>query len=109
MNLVEALVGVEVMLPREDGKAKKICKVLRVSVDKEGNYIGTTSEESKFNSVVMQVQCWDWKIRKYAANVITENVLGRCNQNGLYACDLKEILGHREDSTAVKMEDLSPG
>ena len=28
VNLVEALVGAEVMLPREDGKAQGICKVL---------------------------------------------------------------------------------
>ena len=36
VNLIEALVGAEVVLPREDGKAQGICKVLRATVDKNG-------------------------------------------------------------------------
>ena len=100
VNLVEALVGAEVMVPQEDGKAQGICKVLRAAVDENGKYIGSPSEHAAFNTMVMQCMCWDGQVREYAANVIAENILNRCDKNGHYACELKTILDHRRDESA---------
>ena len=47
----------------------------------------------------------DGNIKKYAANIIAENILVNCDSEGHYSSQMSCIVDHKCDGTAVKMED----
>ena len=44
-------------------------------------------------------------MKKYAANLIAENVPSQVDINGYYTNTMEEILDHKRDVTAVRMAD----
>ena len=106
LGVTDTLIGAEVVMEGEKG-AKGICKVIRRHVDKEGKFVGTTSDKNEMNTMLFDCMCWDGKVRQYAANIIAQNILQRCDDDGRYSCELKEIIGHRRDGDAVRKEEMS--
>ena len=43
--------------------------------------------------------------KKYAANIIAENVLTNCNSEGNYSTQMSCIIDHKCDGSAVRMEN----
>ena len=89
-SYTDTLIGVEVSLPRGDGK-KGLCKILREAVDDKGRTIGEHNDNLEFNTMVYKCQCWDGVERHYAANVIAEEILNQADDNGHLSVDLKRI------------------
>ena len=65
-------------------------KVIRWSVDADGQVIGSFNENPLLNTLVYDVEFPDGAIKKYAANIIAENVLTQCDPDGHYT----NILAH---------------
>ena len=109
ISFTDALIGVEVVLsdPASQEQSKGLCKVLRTAVDKDGKVIDSPSEHPQLNTVLYEVQCWDGKVRQYAANVIAENILSQVDLDGRVGIHLRRIVDHKREADAVRREELT--
>ena len=82
-----------------------MAKVLMNSVDENGEVIGTHTENPLLNTLVYDVEFPDGDVKKYAANLITKNVLSQVDPNVYYTNTMEAILDHKRDGTAVRMTD----
>ena len=67
-SLTDILVSAEVLLPH--GEEQVMAKVLRKSVDENGQVICAHNENPLFNTLVYDVEFPDGDMKKYAANLI---------------------------------------
>ena len=82
-----------------------MAKVLRKSVDENGQVIGAHNENPWLNTLVYDVEFPDGDVKKYAANLIAENVLSQVDPNSYYTNTMEAILDHKRDGTVVRMAD----
>jgi len=108
-SFTDALIGIEVVLsdPADQAHSKGLCKILRAAVNENGELIGNMSEHPQLNTILYDVQCWDGKVRQYAANVIAENILSQVDTNGRVGVHLRRIADHKREADAVRREELS--
>ena len=102
-SVVDRFIHAEVLLPQ--GESLQMAKVLRRSLDEDGNLVGNFNQNPLLNSMVYDVEFPDGAIRKYAANVIAENVMSHVDPDGHYSHVLECILEHRKDGSAVPKAD----
>lgn len=102
-SLADTLIHSEVLLPH--GENLHMAKVLRRSMDKAGKVVGKPSDNPLLNTLMYDVEFPDGNIKKYAANIIAENILVNCDSEGHYSSQMSCIVDHKCDGTAVKMED----
>ena len=81
-----------------------MAKVLRRSVDKKGKVIGNANDNPLLNTLMYDVEFPDGNIKKYAANIIAENILVNCDSEGHYSSLMSCIIDHKCDGSAVKMD-----
>ena len=81
-----------------------MAKVLRRSVDEEGKVISNANDNPLLNTLMYDVEFPDDSIKKYAANIIAENVLVNCDSEGHYSSQMSCIIDHKCDGSAVKMD-----
>ena len=72
----------EVLLPQ--GEEKRLAKVIKRSVDSDGNVIGNYNELPVLNTMLYDVQFPDGSIKPYSANLIAENILMQTDSDGLH-------------------------
>ena len=82
-----------------------MAKVLRKSVDENGQVIGAHNKNPLLNTLVCDVKFPDGDVNKYVANLIAENVPSQVDPNGYYTNTMEAILDHKCDGTAVRMPD----
>ena len=82
-----------------------MAKVLRKSVDENGQVIGAHNENPLLNTLVYNVEFPDGDVKKYAAKLIAENVLSQVDPNCYYTNTMEAILDHKRDGTAVPIAD----
>ena len=82
-----------------------MAKVLRKSVNENGQVIGAHNENTLLNTLVYDVKFPDGDVKKYAANLIAKNVLSQVDPNCYYTNTIEAILDHKRDGTAVRMAD----
>ena len=82
-----------------------MAKVLRKSVDENGHVIGVHNENPLLNTLVYDVKFPYGEVKKYADNLIAENVPSQVDPNGYYINSIEAILNHNRDGTAVHMAD----
>ena len=82
-----------------------MAKVLRKSVDENGQVIGAHNENPLLNTLVYDVNFTDDDVKKYAANLIAKNVLSQVDPDGYYTNTMEAILDHKRDGKAVRMAD----
>ena len=78
--MADLLINAEVLLLR--GEAQQMPKIIRQSIDINGNIIGYLYKTPSLNSLVYDVEFSDGAVKQYAENVIAENLLSRVNSNG---------------------------
>ena len=78
-----------------------MAKVLRCSIDPDGNIIGTFDENPNLNTLIYDVKFPDGAFKQYAANVIAENVLMQVDSNGYNSCLLDTLVLHKRMGNAV--------
>ena len=81
-----------------------MAKVLRRSVTPEGRVIGNANDNPLLSTLMYDVEFPDGNIKKYAANIIAENVLVNCDSEGFYSSQMSCIVDHKCDGSAVPME-----
>ena len=79
-----------------------MAKVIRQSIDINGNIIGDLDKATSLNSLVYDVKFPDSAIKKYAANVIAENILSQVNSNGYHTQELEQIVQTPWKSSRIK-------
>ena len=67
------MIGAEVLLTQ--GEEHQLAKVIRHEVDKNGTTIGNHAVNLLLNTLLYDVEFPDGVVRRYAANMIAENVL----------------------------------
>ena len=103
ISLTDILVSAAVLLPH--GEEQVMAKVLRKSVDENGQVIGVHNENPLLNTLVYDVEFSDGDVKKYAAKLIAENVLSQVDPNCYYTNTMEAILDHKRDGTSVRMAD----
>jgi hypothetical protein len=99
----DTLINLEVLLPHDDGNA--LAKVLRLSVDGKGHFIGTYSDNPLWNNAVYDCEFADGTTKSYAANVIAESIYDGVDADGYAKGSSYTIIDHKSSGEAVKMED----
>ena len=102
-SMMDTLIHSEVMLSQ--GEDFHMAKVISRAVDEKGRVIGNYNENPVLNTLVYNVEFPDGEIKKYAANIIAENVLSQCDVDGHYTNLMEAIIDHKRDGSAVKMCD----
>ena len=69
------LINADVLLPQ--GEAQLMAKVVRRSIDRDGNIIGDFEKTPSLHSLVYDVEFTDGTVKQYAANFIAENILSQ--------------------------------
>jgi hypothetical protein len=91
------------MLPR--GDIFLPAKVVGRKRDNSGNPVGIANSNPILDTRVYNVQFPDGHMECYAANIIAENIYAQVDQEGRQLLLLGEILGHRHDGTAIRIDD----
>ena len=78
-----------------------MAKVIRKAVDKNGTNIGNNPVNPLLNTFLYDVEFLDGEVRRYAVNIIAENVLSRCDADGFYTNVMVTVLYHKRDGTSV--------
>jgi hypothetical protein len=99
-SLTDLMIGIEVALPQGEDQ-QKLCRVLRRSVDNDGQTTGVYDENPALNTMIYDVQFEDGRIQKYAANIIAQNVLEQVDNEGCYSERVEAVLDHRRQGNAV--------
>ena len=97
--LTDVLISAEVLLPQ--GEEQLPANVLRRSVDRYGKVIGQHHKNPLLNTLVYDIEFPNGDVRKYAANIISENLLAQVDPEGFHTNVLEEIMDHQRDGTAV--------
>ena len=66
---------------------------------------GTYDDNPILNSIIYEVEFPDGQVCKYSANIIAENMLAQCNDEGFSKALMEVIIDYKHDETAVPMSD----
>ena len=102
-SIADTLVNAEVMLPQ--GEDLRLAKVVRRTLDADGNNIGHQNDNPILNTMLYDVEFPDGAIHPYAANTIAENILQSVDDKGYHNQLLECILEHEKSERAIKKED----
>ena len=97
--------NMELGIPRgEDGEMQH-ATVKRRAIDVDGKPIGTRHDNPLLDTRQYEVEHIDGTIEILTANTIAENLLSQTDENGHRQLMLQEIIDHRKNDDAVKIED----
>ena len=82
-----------------------MAKVVRRSIDINGNIIGDLDKTPSLNSLVYDVEFPYGSVKKYAANVIAENRLSQVNLNGCHTQELEQIVLYERMGNALSCKN----
>ena len=78
-----------------------MAKVLRRSIDTDGNTICTFDENPNLNTLIYDIEFPDGAVKQYTANVITGNALMQVVSNGYTSCLLDTLVLPERDINLV--------
>ena len=87
------------------GEQMKHSKVIGCYKDNDGNVVGSHDENLVLNTMVYDVEFPDGAVRKYTANIITENMFYQVDSNGLASSILDGIIEYAKADDAVSMNN----
>ena len=93
----------EVMLPIGDENVRGVVK--RRVKDENGLPVGTSHQNPILDTREYEVQLPDGSVECYTANMIADNIYAQVDDEGNSYTLLDEIIDHRSNNKAVKMED----
>ena len=102
-SLTALTISAEVLLTQ--GETPQLANVLSQYINKNGKVIGNYKKNPLLNTLVYDVELPDGAVKNYAANIIAENMLAQCDQDGFYTNVMEVILDHKRDRTAVPMSE----
>lgn len=102
-EVLDNLMSAEVLLPK--GDILLPARVIARKRNAEGNLIGTQHANPIMDTRIYDVQFPDGHVEAYSANAIAENIYAQVDVDGQRFVLLDEIMDHRKDNSAVKMDD----
>jgi len=102
-SVAGVLINYEVLLPH--GENKHLAKVVQRSLGDKGKCIGTYDDNTIMNKAVYDVEFSDSTTKEYGANVIAENLLTLCDDDGMHSQLLSGIIDHKQTGDEIKIED----
>ena len=78
--MADTLVFDKVLLPKWNDL--KIGKVLCQAIDENEKWIGIHNNNPLLNTLVYDVELPDSDVKRYVANIISENILSQCDPDG---------------------------
>jgi hypothetical protein len=102
-SLTDVLINAEVLLDHGDSAA--LARVIRQTVDSDGNVIGLWDSNPILNTLVYECEFNDGTIKEYSANVIASNIYEEGDADGFSSSMLYQIIDHKSSGEAVKLED----
>jgi hypothetical protein len=102
-SLTDVLINAEVLLDHGDSAA--LARVIRRTVDSDGNVIGSWDSNPILNTLVYECEFNDGTIKEYSANVIASNIYEEGDADGFSSSMLYQIIDHKSSGEAVKLED----
>ena len=103
--MADMLINAEILLLPQD-EAVHMAKVLRRSIDADGNIIGTFDENQNLNTLIYDVNFPDGAVKQYGADIIAENVLIQVDPHGYNSCLLDKLVLHNRMGNAVSKENV---
>ena len=100
-SLTDVLICVEVLLPQVE--EQQLEKVLRRSVDRDGQVIGQHHKNPMLNTFMYDIEFPNGDVRKHATNMIAVNCLAQVDPEGYHTNVLEAILDQKRNGTAVPM------
>ena len=94
------MINAKVVLPH--GERDNISKVVRSSLDLNGQVIGKHNEDLLLDTCIYDVEFQDGIIKPYAANVIAQNILSQVDSEGYHSQLLESISEYSKDEIAVE-------
>ena len=82
-----------------------MAKVVRRSIDRDGNIIGDLDKTPSLHSLVYDIDFPDGTVKQYAANAIAGNLLSQVDTNGYHSQELDKILVHEMMGNALSSKD----
>ena len=102
-SLDDTLITAEVILLHEE--IENLARVIRRSVDKDGNVIGNYNKDPIINTGIYDVDFQDGVIKPHSANVIAQNILNQVNNDGCHSQMLDSIFDYSKDGSAAAKEN----
>ena len=91
------------ILPR--GENVQYAKFQERTKDDDGNIVGTFKSKLILNTILYDVEFLDGTVKKYSANVISENMYSQVDYDGHTAGILDNIVDYSKDDTAVPISE----
>ena len=101
----EKILGLYIELPGDDGESMILAKVQDRKRDHDGKLIGSFDPNPILNTAMYNVETPDGNIQEYTANGIATNLWNEVDEDGYDYNLLYEIIGHRRNDDAVKIEN----
>ena len=102
-DVYDGYVSAQVLLPSRDGRT--LGRVTRRLRDTNGIPIGRSNIFPVLDTRLYEVEFDDGAVAEYSANIIAENIYARTDPNGFYQVEMKSIVDHKKDSSALSLED----
>jgi hypothetical protein len=80
-------------------------KVVQRSVDPEGQVIGTYNDKPWLNTMSYDVEFNDGSVREYSANLIAENMIAQCDEEGRSMIMIENIIDYSKDEAVAISKD----
>ena len=80
-------------------------KVVQRSVDPEGQVIGTYDDKPWINTMSYDVEFNDGSVREYSANLIAENMIVQCDEEGMSMIMIENIIDYSKDEAIATSKD----
>ena len=79
--------------------------VVQRSVDPEGQVIGTYDDKPWLNTMSYDVEFNDGSVREYSANLIAENIIAQCDEEGMSMIMIENIIDYSKDEALATSKD----
>ena len=80
-------------------------KVTGRTLDENGRAIGSHNDNVYLNTSIYDVEFPDGEVKAYAANIIAENLLNQCDDDGYTLQTLDALIDHRSNDEALNEEN----
>ena len=99
----DQLLNTEVLM--QQGDHMRRAKVTGRTLDENGRAIGTHNDNAYLNTSIYDVEFPNGEVKAYAANIIAENMLNQCDDDGFTLQTLDKLIDHRSNDDALNEEN----
>ncbi len=100
----DRIINAEVQLQKDGGEVET-ARVVGRTIGDDGRTIGTYSDNPTMNTVVYDVEFADGVVREYSANLIAQNMIAQCDDDGFSKSLMEGIVDYKKEETALSKSE----